>query len=114
MGFTGRDPPLFNGKGIRGSLRVALKDGFTRGEVLIKFVRELHRTLGNALSAGSTLGEINVAGTLYDVHLEMTRLPFKRLNISIGDDLDIEVSPYLHQFGRDDTHGAVIGGEGFV
>jgi hypothetical protein len=46
--------------------------------------------------------------------LEMPGLPFQRDKLRVGYDFDIEVSSSFYQLWRDDTHGAVIGREGFI
>ena len=47
-------------------------------------------------------------------YLKISILSVNVLNICAGMKLDINVPADLDQFGRDDSHGAVIGGEGLV
>jgi hypothetical protein len=46
--------------------------------------------------------------------LKVTLFAFNALNIGEGDQLYVNVPADLDQFWRDNSHGAVIGGEGFI
>jgi hypothetical protein len=46
--------------------------------------------------------------------LKVTLFPFNTLDIGKGDQLYVNVPADLDQFGRDNSHGAVVGGEGLV
>jgi hypothetical protein len=55
-----------------------------------------------------------VPGLLEDLRLEMALFPFKALNLGVGQEIDVQVPADLDQLGGNDSHGAFIGGEGFV
>jgi hypothetical protein len=57
---------------------------------------------------------VDASGPLPDLHLEVTGGPFDGLDIGVGNKLYIEMPADLDQFGRDDSHGAVVGGKGLV
>ena len=56
----------------------------------------------------------NVSGLFIQGNLEISRFPFYTINFSIGKDLYIGMPADLDQFGREYSHGAVIGGVGLV
>jgi hypothetical protein len=56
----------------------------------------------------------NVSGLLDQGYLEVSCLTFYTVNFGIGEDLDIGMPADLDQFGREYSHGAVIGGIGLV
>jgi hypothetical protein len=43
-----------------------------------------------------------------------TRFPGEFVKITIGDKLYVQMPADLDQFGRDDSHGTVIGGKRFI
>ena len=45
---------------------------------------------------------------------EIARFPFQIDEFRIGEQFYVEMPADLDQFGRDDSHGAVIGREGLV
>ena len=56
----------------------------------------------------------NVSRLFIQGDLEVSCLPFYTVNFSIGQDLYIGMPADLDQFGREYSHGAVIGGIGLV
>ena len=69
---------------------------------------------GGAVAAAGALVDIDVARVLADDGAEVARLAVHALDIGAGHDLDVGVAARLHQVGREDAHGAVVGGEGLV
>jgi hypothetical protein len=49
-----------------------------------------------------------------DLYLKIPGLAMNSNNVGQGDQFDIQMPVDLDQFGGDDSHGAVIGGEGLV
>ena len=49
-----------------------------------------------------------------DSNLEISFIAFNLLYISTGDQIYIKMPADLDQFGRENSHGTVIGGEGLV
>jgi len=73
-----------------------------------------YRTILNAAPASCTKIHVDAACTFLDPDLEIPGRAFDRFKISIGDKFDIQVPADLDQFRRDNSHGAIICGEGFV
>jgi len=73
-----------------------------------------HRAVLHAAAAPGAAGHINASRTLLDFHFKIARGPFHRFQIRIGDQFNIQMPADLDQFGRNDSHGAIVGGKGFV
>jgi hypothetical protein len=73
-----------------------------------------HRTVGVADAAGGTKIRVNVSGSLVDFDFEIAAFSFDADQVCVGDHLDVQMPADLDQFGRDDSHGAFVGGEGLV
>ena len=95
-------------------LREVYMDGFIRRYVLIVWIRDLDRAV---LYTGRTTRAFvldDVSGLFGQGDLEVSCFPFYTVNFSIGQDLYIGMPADLDQFGREYSHGAVIGGIGLV
>ena len=98
----------------RNGLRKVYMNGFIRRQVLIVWIRDFDRTV---LHTGTTTRAVvldNVSGLFNQGDLEISCFPFYTINFSIGQDLYIGMPADLDQFGREYSHGAVIGGKGFI
>ena len=73
-----------------------------------------HRTVDVTNAAGGTEFRVNVSGSLVDFDLELTAFSFDADQVCVCDHLDVQMPADLDQFGRDDSHGAFVGGEGLV
>jgi hypothetical protein len=51
---------------------------------------------------------------LNHLHFKVPLFPGDAFHLREGQELDVEMPADLDQFGRKDSHGAVIGGEGLV
>jgi hypothetical protein len=81
---------------------------------LIVWIRNIDRAV---LYTGSTTRAFvldNVSGLFVQGDLEVSCFPFDTVNFSISQDLYIGMPADLDQFGREYSHGAVIGGISFV
>ena len=81
---------------------------------MIVWIWDLDRAV---LDTGTTTRAVvlyNVSGLFNQGDLEVSCLPFYTVNFSIGQDLYIGMPADLDQFGREYSHGAVIGGIGLV
>ncbi len=81
---------------------------------MIVWIRDLDRAV---LYTGRTTRAFvlyNVSGLFIQGDLEVSCFPFYTVNFSIGQDLYIRMPADLDQFGREYSHGAVIGGIGLV
>jgi hypothetical protein len=73
-----------------------------------------HRTVDVTNAAGGTEFRVNVSGSLVDFDFEIAAFSFDADHVCVGDHLDVQMPADLDQFGRDDSHGAFVGGEGLV
>jgi hypothetical protein len=103
-----------NGVFERNRLGVFHIDGLAFGQPGVVFVNYLLGTLLGAKTTGNAFVHINVAGMLPDLDCKISRLPREALHLSEGQKLDVEMPADLDQFGRDNSHGTVIGGKGLV
>ena len=95
-------------------LRKVYMNGFIRRQVLIVWIRDFDRTVLHTGTATRAVVLDNVSGLFDQGDLEVSCFPFYTINFSIGQDLDIGMPADLDQFGREYSHGAVIGGIGLV
>ena len=65
-------------------------------------------------AASRAFGGIDVAGFLFQGSRKVPGLTFNILQFGKGKELDVSVPADLDQLGRDNSHGAVIGGKGLV
>jgi hypothetical protein len=89
-------------------------DGLSFGEVLVVGVIHLAWALLGAQAAGDALVHVHVAGGLVQGDREVPLFSLDRGELGEGEQLDVDVPADLDQFGRDDSHGAVVGGEGLI
>jgi hypothetical protein len=89
-------------------------DGFIERYILVILIRIFDRAV--FYTRGTTRAFIleNVPWLFYQRYLEVTYFPFYTVNFSISEDLDIGMPADLDQFGREYSHGAVIGRKGLV
>ena len=97
-----------NGLGIEPVNRLAFR------QPQVEIVGHPHRAhLGTGPAAGA-FARVDVTGFFLHADREIPRRTTHGLHFGQGVDLDVQVPAAFHQFGRDDAHGAVIGGEGLV
>ncbi len=113
-GLTGSRASLCDGVSARNRLGIAFEYGAPRGQGLIVFVFQFYRACLEAVPAACALVEIYIAGMLDDSCLEMTLFPLEFAEFRCREKLDVQVPADLDQFGRNNSHGAVIGGECLV
>jgi len=95
-------------------LRVVYVDGFILRYFLIKLIRVFDRAVFYTDSTTRAFALINISGPFNQRYPEVSCFPFYTVNFSIGKDLYIGMPADLDQFGREYSHGAVIGGKGLV
>jgi hypothetical protein len=83
-------------------------------QTLVVFIIHLSGTFFRTQPAGNTLVNIYVAGVLDNRDFKIALFPFNSLDIGKGYQLYVNVPADLDQFGRDNSHGAVVGREGLV
>ena len=106
--------PFADGKGPGDGLGVFFIDGFSDGKAPVLLVRDFNGTDFGAFAAAGAFGKIYKPGFLADFGLEMARFAVQGENFRSGFELNVQVPADLDQFGRDDSHGAVVGGKGLV
>ena len=74
----------------------------------------LDRTLGDTVTASSTLTGVDVPCFLEDGDLEVSRLSIDFQNLVIGQNIDVRVSVTVRHLRRKDTRGTVVRREGLV
>ena len=81
---------------------------------LIKLIRVPDRAVLYTGSTTRAFALYDISGFLNQGYLEISRFSSYTVNFSIGQDLYIGMPADLDQFGREYSHGAVIGGKGLV
>ena len=89
-------------------------DGFILRYFLIELIRVFDRAVFDTGSTTRAFVLYNISGFFNQGYLEVSRFPFDTVNFSKGQDLYIGMPADLDQFGREYSHGAVIGGKGLV
>jgi hypothetical protein len=109
-GFIG----FLNGKGTGNCLGVLFIGGFAVAESLVVLIGQSNRADFGTVTATGAFGGIDVPGLFGDEGLEIALRAFNFINFSACDQIDVEMPADLDQFGRNNSHGTVIGGKGFV
>ncbi len=78
-------------------------------EALVECVVHLPRALLRAYAAGDALFHVHVPGSLPDRRREPSGLPVQRLEIRHREEVDVQMPPPFHQFGRKDAHRTIVG-----
>jgi hypothetical protein len=118
VGRTGR--PTGGGAALGDSiaagnrLGILFKSGFSPGKTLVILVGQLNGTDLGALPATGTLGQVYKAGLLAELGLEISGFADQSQDLGIGQEFDVQMPADLDQFGRDNSHGTVVGGKGLV
>ena len=73
-----------------------------------------HRAVRIANAAAGAEIRINISSPLLDLDLEAAFLSFYPHQVCVGNYLYVQVPADLDQFGRDNSHGTVIGRESLV
>ena len=81
---------------------------------MIVWIRDLDRAVLYTGSATRAFVLYNVSGLFIQGDLEVSCFPVYTVNFSIGQDLYIGMPADLDQYGREYSHGAVVGGKGLV
>jgi hypothetical protein len=105
---------LLNGKSTGDRLGVLLERGFFAGKPFVVFIGKGNGTDLGALPAAGAFGYVYVARTLTDLGLETPLFPLEFQKIAVRQKLYVQMPADLDQFGRDNSHRTVIGGEGLV
>ena len=89
-------------------------DRFSLGKTRIIFTINFSWALLSTEAAGNTFRRVYIAWGLNDFDFKISLFPGNAFHLGEGQELNVEMPADLDQFGRKDSHGAVIGGEGLV
>ena len=103
-----------DGKCARNGLGVCLECSLTIVQLLIVFIGQVYGACFCAIAAGSAFGVVDKTGGLMDLDFEISFVSADVFNVGTGMEFDIDMPADLDQFGRDNSHGTVIGGKGLV
>jgi hypothetical protein len=113
-GLTRGCPPFFNSKSTRYGLGVFFEGRLTRREPLVIFIGAGYGADFGTFTAAGAFIQIDVAGCLVNRCRKIARFPFQVDELRIGEQFNVEMPADLDQFGRNDSHGTVVGGEGLI
>ena len=111
---AGRRISFVNGIGAGYGLCVRLVNSVPIDETLVVETGKTHRANFGTISASRTFVQIDISRTSVQGNLKITGFAGYIFDLCDGVKLYIDVPADLDQFGRDNSHGTVIGGEGFV
>jgi hypothetical protein len=111
---TGRSLCLLNGVDIWDRLGIGNIGGLPLGQAPLIFAGQFNRTNSWTFPATRALGGINISGVLFHPNMISSRFAFDVQNLSIGQDLHIQVSTKLDELGREDSHGTIVSGKGLI
>ena len=95
-------------------LRKVYMDGLVGRYVLIIRIWDHDRAVFHTCGTTRALVLYDVSGLFCQVYLKVTCFPFDTVNLGKRQDLYIGMPADLDQFGRQNSHRAVIGGIGLV
>jgi hypothetical protein len=105
---------FFDGKGPGNGLGVLFEHRFFDRKAFVVAVFQLYRADLGTFATARALGHVDISGIFMDVGGKPTRFPGEFVKFTVGDKLYVQMPADLDQFGRDDSHGTVIGGKGFI
>jgi hypothetical protein len=73
-----------------------------------------NRAVFNTTAAPGAAIHVNTSRAFFDFHFEIASRPFHRFQIRIGDQFNVQMPADLDQFGRDDSHGTIVGGKSLI
>ena len=103
-----------NGILQRNGLGILHMDRFSLGKPCIIFIIDFGGAFLSTETAGNTFRRVHIAWRLNHFHFEIPLFPGNAFHLGEGQKLNVEMPADLDQFGREDSHGTVIGGEGLV
>ena len=89
-------------------------DGLALGQALVVLISYLAGTSLGTDPACDTFIHVHIAGTFTDSYSKISRLTLDGFHIRQGDEVDVQMPADLDQFGGNNSHGTVVGGEGLV
>ena len=98
----------------RDGLGIFHMDRLSLGKARIIFIVNFGWTFLGTETAGNTFRRVHIARGLNQLYFEVPLFPGDAFHLGQGEELNVEMPADLDQFGREDSHGTVIGGEGLV
>jgi len=111
---TGGSISFVYGIGSGYGLSIRLIHRFSVDEALIVKTGKTDGANFGTISAPRTFVKIDISRTFVQGDLKITGFAGYFLNLGDGVELYVNVPADLDQFGRDNSHGTVIGGKGLV
>jgi hypothetical protein len=111
---AGRPIKLLDGVSAWNGLSVLLVGGLSGCQPFIVGAGQFYRADFRTVATGGTFIEINITGSFADFDLEVSRATIYLFQIGTGEQLYVGVPADLDQFRRNNSHRAIVGGEGLV
>jgi hypothetical protein len=89
-------------------------DGLAQREALIVWILNLDRTVVDTGRATRAFALDDISGLLDEGDTEVSSVSFHPVDFGVAQDFYVRIPADLDQFGREDSHGAVIGRKGLV
>ena len=89
-------------------------DGLAFGQAAVIGVGDLFGAFFGTLAAGDAFVHIHEPRVLSQADLKISRFAGNAAHLGKRQQFDIDIPADLDQLGRDNSHGAVIGGECFI
>ena len=105
---------LVNGEGPGHGLGITAVRRLAACHTQVEFIGERDRTNLGAGAAAGALGGVNEPRFFLQGDGKVSRLSGDAPHFGQGADFNVQVPPAFRQFGGNDAHGAVVGGEGLV
>src|SRR4030042_1033217 len=103
-----------NGIFQRNGLGIFHMDRFSLAKPRIIFIVNFGRAFLSTETTGNTLLRVHIAWVLHHFHFKAPFLPGDAFHLREGKELNVQMPADLDQFGRENSHGTVVGGEGLV
>ena len=112
--LAGGRAAFFDGIGAGHGLGIELVGRLALAQAQVEAIVGAHRADLVALAAGSAFVHIDKTRLFSNGDGEIASLAVNPAHLRLGEQFDVQMASGLHQLGRDDAHGAVVGGEGLV
>ena len=113
-GLAGRGPAFRHEEGVGNGLRIGTVDRLPFIQSGVEFVWQADRADRHAIGAAGALRRVHVPGTAAHPRRKPAGNAFEREEFGIGENLDVQMTPRLHELRRDDAHGAIVRGKRLV
>ena len=111
---AGRRIQLLDCKTARNGLGIGFECGLTIRQPHIIFAGSGYRADLGTVSASRACVIVNVSRTFAQIYLKVTLFSINVFDVGAGVQLNVDMPADLDQFGRDNSHGTIIGGKSLV